>query len=472
MRILIAVVVCLLASSLSASDLIDTVQSLRQKVWESEYIPESTIPVVPLTDYDEFEVVELFRAETIEELEVSLTDGYPYPWLEETLKDESIPWEDRYWLDRRVRAAISQNLHVFYDTEGNPIHIDADGIFPGEFYWREHMVVDPAGWNVPEGAERPEGFERNDIGYLMNQYGRRVGQYALALPTMSISRDGSIAADAGLVSLSQNPEVTYPIETFEFIMFPDGSIMEEFGQNPDREYDAVVSPDGSVAVFFCIRASQESISEGQAKTYVLDSDGNVIRSFTLPIHLADWSLPAISEDGRYAGHYTGGPSGCLIDLYNGTAKIASERTEYRRNCDEFSFSPDGEYLCIGGAITGQIKEIDTGDITLMDDETPSDATSEFPFTSVNCSYGAFCVTRTTYHRYESENLNQLAVYLKGARINTIDISSSWKITTEVSPNGCFLIANPINAAYSNPSHYGGSSDIYNLPFIVMQIEGR
>lgn len=460
----------LLSVSAGAFDLIETAQTLRERAWMSEYIPESTEPTVPLTEYEDFEVVELFRAETIDELEASLADGYPYPWLEETLRDESIPWEDRYWLDRRVRAAISQNLHVFYDTGNNPVHVDADAVFPGEYYWREHMIVDPAGWNVPDGMERPEGFERNDIGYLLNQYGRRVGQYALALPTMSISREGNIAADAGLVSL--NPEETFPIETFEFIMFPDGSIKEEFGQNPDREYDAVVSPDGSVAVFFCIRVSQESISEGQADTYVLDSNGNVMRSFTLPIHLEDWSLPAISEDGRYACHYTGGPSGSLIDLENGTAEIASERTEYRRNCDEFSFSPDGEYLCMGGSITGQIREIDTGDITLMDDETPSDATSEFPYTVVNCSNDAICVARTTFHRYETENLNQLAVYYKDLRIDTIDITSSWKITTEVSPNGYFLIANPINAAYSNPSHYGGSSEIYNLPFIVMQIEGE
>ncbi|MCD4701276.1 MAG: hypothetical protein K8S24_05395, partial [Candidatus Aegiribacteria sp.] len=383
--------------------------------------------------------------------------------------DESIPWEDRYWLDRRVRSAISQNLHTFFDTEGNPVHVDADGIFPGEFYWREHMIVDPAGWNVPEGADRPLYFEEWDIGHLYNPYGYRVGEYALALPTMSISRDGNIAADAGLVSLI--PEETFPVETFEFIMFPDGSYRDDIVTNPDREYDAVVAPDGSVAVFFCIRASQESISDGQADTYVLDSDGNVIRSFTLPIRLKDSWLPTISENGRYACHYTGGATACLIDCYNGTAEFASERTDYSRNCAEYSFSPDGEYLCMGGSITGQIREIDTGDITLMDDETPSDATSEFPFTSVNCSNGAFCVTRTTFHRYESDNLNQLAIYLKDIRINTIDITSSWKVTTEISPNGYFLIANPIDAAHGNPSHFSGS-DLYNLPLIVMQIESR
>ncbi|MBD3278873.1 MAG: hypothetical protein GF388_11290, partial [Candidatus Aegiribacteria sp.] len=141
MNTMILAALLLLSISAGAFDLIETAQDLRERAWMSEYIPESTEPTVPLTDYDEFEVVELFRAETIDELEASLTDGYPYPWLEETLRDESIPWEDRYWLDRRTRAAISQNLHVFYDTDNNPIYVDADAVFPGEYYWREHMIV-------------------------------------------------------------------------------------------------------------------------------------------------------------------------------------------------------------------------------------------------------------------------------------------------------------------------------------------
>ncbi|MBD3277164.1 MAG: hypothetical protein GF388_02595, partial [Candidatus Aegiribacteria sp.] len=59
------------------------------------------------------EVVELLRVETADELEYQLTDGYPMPWLEEILNDESIPEEDRYWLDCRMRAAIAQDLHLF-----------------------------------------------------------------------------------------------------------------------------------------------------------------------------------------------------------------------------------------------------------------------------------------------------------------------------------------------------------------------
>jgi len=76
------------------------------------------IPFVIMTVEEQtasnIEVVEVFRAETPEELEVSLTDGYPMPWLEEILNNESIPEEDRYWLDCRVRAVIAQDLHLFF----------------------------------------------------------------------------------------------------------------------------------------------------------------------------------------------------------------------------------------------------------------------------------------------------------------------------------------------------------------------
>lgn len=80
------------------------------------------------------EVIEIFRAETTEELEASITNGYPMPWLEEILNDESIHEEDRYWLDCRVRAIIAIDLHTFFDIEGNPITFEADWIMPGEHY--------------------------------------------------------------------------------------------------------------------------------------------------------------------------------------------------------------------------------------------------------------------------------------------------------------------------------------------------
>ena len=467
MRTIIAGAICLLASSLSAFDLIDTVQSLRQKAWESEYIPESTIPVVPLTDYDEFEVTELFRAVTIEELEASLTDGYPYPWLEETLRDESIPWEDRYWLDRRMRAAISQNLHVFYDTENNPVHIDADAIFPGEHYWREYMIADLVGLNIPEGAERPAGFEMIDIGYLYNPYGYMEGEYAFSLPTISISRDASIGVDAGLVSLDEEMS---NVESYEFIMFPDGSYLQDFGLNPDNTYDAVVSPDGSAAVFCCLSATLQEVADESAETYVFDQNGDLISSFRLPIRLSHSWTPAISEDGHYICHFANAVDACLIDCFNGTAKIVSERTDYYRNCCEYSFSPGGKYLCLGGSITGQMYAIETDETVLYPETTPDDQNSEHPFTIVSSSMDGTCVALTT-RRGERPNLYcELTVIIDNNVVHTSHIPEGASVT-DVSPNGYYLLVNPKNAAYGYPRSYG-SPDVYNLPVFVMQIEGR
>ncbi|MFO8184256.1 MAG: hypothetical protein R6U39_08790, partial [Candidatus Aegiribacteria sp.] len=96
-------------------------------------------------DNSNVEVIELLRIESPEELEAELTDGYPMPWLEEILNDESIPEEDRYWLDCRIRAHIARHLHRFYDRNGNPVEIEAEWISPGEHYWQEHMMVNPVG---------------------------------------------------------------------------------------------------------------------------------------------------------------------------------------------------------------------------------------------------------------------------------------------------------------------------------------
>ena len=52
----------------------------------------------------EIEVAELFPGRTLEELEAALVDGYPMPWLAEVLADSTIPEDDRYWLDCRMRA--------------------------------------------------------------------------------------------------------------------------------------------------------------------------------------------------------------------------------------------------------------------------------------------------------------------------------------------------------------------------------
>jgi len=150
-----------------------------------------------ITAPSSIEVNEVFRAETVEELEASLTDGYPMPWLAEILNDESIPEEDRYWLDCRVRAAIARDLHMFYDRDGNPVHIDADYMHPGEDYWREHLIVNPPGvefmYDSPnQSSDLPYMETTSQPGYILNLYGEKVGDIAITRDRVWLARDASV----------------------------------------------------------------------------------------------------------------------------------------------------------------------------------------------------------------------------------------------------------------------------------------
>ena len=176
MRIALTAVLLVTALHAAASGLSDITRSMRERAWEAEYIPESGDSIPPLTEHDEYEVVELFRAETPEELEAALADGYPPPWLAEILQDETIPEEDRYWLDCRVRAVIAQDLHLFFDREGNPVHYDADWIAPGEEYWRECFLVNPPG-DVPRVEDGPSPTSNVDMdpGLVVDRFGDEIG---------------------------------------------------------------------------------------------------------------------------------------------------------------------------------------------------------------------------------------------------------------------------------------------------------
>jgi uncharacterized membrane protein YjgN (DUF898 family) len=78
MKYLLTMLMVIVAAQVTASGVYDIIESLAERAEEASVSSE-------------VEVVELFHAETTEELEASLTDGYPMPWLEEILNDESIP---------------------------------------------------------------------------------------------------------------------------------------------------------------------------------------------------------------------------------------------------------------------------------------------------------------------------------------------------------------------------------------------
>ena len=475
MRIIIAGVICLLASSLSASDLFDVVQSLREQAWESEYIPESTVPVVPLTDYDEFEVIELFRAETIEELEASLTDGYPFAWLEETLKDESIPWEDRYWLDCRMRAAISQNLHVFYDTENNPVYVDADAIFPGEYYWQELMIVDPGGHSIPmildlEGRRISDNEGRPvlprvnsvDIGLLYNPFGRKVGDLALAFNGMSLSRDASI----GVYVTGQTGE--FPSNSYQYyacLLYPDGSF-REIPFDRMGEYSGTVSGDGNILVFFKTGTSLD----GESYVEIMDRDGNFLNRLPVIFDFANVSKPSISFDGRYASCWyreeSSGGHSAVIDVTNSNIELVTEHTGTDVNSVYCSFSPDGNYACIGGFSKGRIIDLTNGMEYIYPETAYRDGSSDG--TRVSCSNSRIVTALSTLRsKRDAESSLEFRVYVGDSEIFSVTLDSEYfcgRLSPEVSPNGHFLYIN------ASPDFYGVS--LSNTSSIIYQVSER
>ena len=167
------------------------------------------------------EVVEIFRVETSEELEASLTDGYPMPWLEEILSDESIPEEDRYWLDCRVRAVIAQDLHLFFNEDSDPVCYEADRILPGEDYWRECFIVNLPG--VDEQVNNPPAGNWAGIGLLVDRYGNEIGEIAISNSSSRLARDGSVGVT---ISGIQSSAAGMPGLLNLCFFYPDGSFRE------------------------------------------------------------------------------------------------------------------------------------------------------------------------------------------------------------------------------------------------------
>ena len=459
MRIIMTGMICLLASSLSAFDLIDTVQSLREKAWESEYIPESTVETIPLTEYDEFEVVELLKVMTSEELEAVLSEGYPMPWLDEILKDESIPWEDRYWLDCRIRAAIAQDLHIFFNREGNPIHLDASYIGPGEDYWRENMMVNPLGETDVPDEERPtRAF--GEPGYILNLYGEKVGEIAEVNPTAGLSRDASIAA---VVSGGRSFE--YSHEPFACFMYPDGSFREESFEI-SGDYETIVSNDGEVVVFQCVAPDGRYDVYTHEPTgiigdiYLYDPDGTLIQSVSPPVIFSADERLKISSDNRYICDHLSTGGLFLIDCGDDYSTRLIEGTgESGRATSEFNFSPDGNYLCIGGLTTGFIVSLTTFDTVWQSSETYMGTND---LIRINCSNSANCIATSTRRIEHSDCLFELNVYIDNEHIHTELTEGRFNEETVVSPNGQFLLSRSDDPKISNTS----------LPTVIRQIRGE
>jgi hypothetical protein len=464
--ILQIVMILVVAASVNAGGIMDAARLITEQLWEHRYIPDSELPTVPLSEYDDFEVVELFRAETIEDLDAAIKEGYPMPWLEETLKDESIPWEDRYWLDRRVRAAIAQNTHTFFDVSGIPVHVEADGIFPGEMYWRENMIVDPEGWFAPEGIPRPTAVESWDIGLILNPYGRKIGEIAAAIPlAVFTSRDAS----TGVLVTGGNCVYDPERQPYACFLKPDGSFIE-IPLSHIGEYGAALSANGEIAAFALnLTHDREAVTYGgdnyTKDIEIYDGEGNLLRYIDTPINLDFNNSCAIviTQDGSYLCHQAEQGT-CLADCFNGEAKILPN-PEWNWNTFMHSFSPDGQFLALSGGTIERIYKIEE-DVTTM---LQTGFSRENSYSSnMSCSSNGLFVSII-----RNGTDGPVITLLSGEKeISNTYLSSGGHIA-EFSPNGYLMIANPVDAAHGAPSPYCGSSEgTYNLPFISMRIRGR
>ena len=299
------------------------------------------------------EVVEIFRAETTEELEAALTDGYPMPWLEEILSDENIPEEDRYWLDCRVRAVIAQDLHLFFDEEGNPVYIEAGYILPGEDYWRECFIINLPG-NEPV-ADPPVGHWAGK-GLLVDRYGNEIGEIAISNSDSKLSRDGSVGVtQSGIQDSNFGPGLMNLC-----FFYPDGS----FREFPIHHYTIheTVSQSGELVVASCIDRSRSE--EKVHKLYVFDGDANLLYERNLELPPPSGSIsPAISPDDRYIAVQTRDPQGWSYPVILFDAETDEELHRWDVTIgNHLNFSPDSRYLCIAGGYAGFVVDCRIGNI--------------------------------------------------------------------------------------------------------------
>ncbi len=377
------------------------------------------------------------------------------PWLEEILNDESIPEEDRYWLDCRMRSAIAQDLHLFYNEEGSPLYVEADFITPGEDYWREHMMVNPLGSTDVRDEYRPTGAF-GDPGYIMDLYGNRVGDLAEVDRFVSLSRDASIAA-----VVSGGRTLDHPGESIACLMYPDGSFKEvPFDRNGD--YEAMVSSNGEVVAFQCVTPDgmfdirTHERTDVMGDVYVFDPDGNLIHRVSPPVIFSSGERGKISSTGRFICDKLSTGELFLFDCENDYATRLLSMSEGGRGRTSFNYNPDGDYLCTGGFSTGLVIELDTFETVWV---------SSNKFVGINdnvrihCSSNAECIASTTRHGDRPDYYYELEVYLDNKLVYSDTAEGRYHEETVVSPNGYFLLTRKDDFRISNTS----------LPTVIRQI---
>ncbi|NOQ22440.1 MAG: hypothetical protein GQ565_07305 [Candidatus Aegiribacteria sp.] len=406
----------------------------------------------------DLEIVEVFRAETPEELEAALTDGYPMPWLEEILSDESIPEEDRYWLDCRVRAAIARDLSLFFDRDGNPVHIECDYMHPGEDYWREHFIVNLPGESYRfDSPDMPTGIT-DQPGYIVNLFGERVGDIALSRSRIWLARDASVGI--GICDYSWDGRRA----NSACFLYPDGSFIE-------KEIDPIfvqfaLSEDGSIAVYYS--ASAHDYDSPERMLYAFDSNGELIFHRLMPTGpMSGSATPAISPDNTIIAAPIAGSMVWLLDAGTGEklfqwGGLSSEGPERYAIGHHLTFSQNSRYLCASGG-DAVILDCENGEVVMRVSRSMGHFEDNPPYTDETLTLARTdntasllgCVRRIRLHdgtpfikiSFESEVYN-----ISGALDLLLDDSYPYP-----SPNGIFLLLDNYDSHYFDGPYSGDTA---------------
>jgi hypothetical protein len=384
-------------------------------------------------------VEEIFSVETAQELETALTDGYPMPWLAEILDDESIPEEDRYWLDCRVRALIAQEFHRFYNENGNPVEVEADQIRYGEAYWQEHFIIDPPG-TLPVGERNPETNLWSESGFVYNRFGDQTGRLALLEPLMNLSRDGSIAV---LVhgSLTQEPEFG---AGYLYFLYNDGS----YKMYPDRLflYGHTLSSDGDYIV-----VRQQLVEDGDP-VMLFNREGELIWTRYTTGSLSAGFNPEISSQSNY----------CLI------ASVDRETNSLTRYCQVISIPEGNEILVSTSETSSRLSCSPDGELFFCGQDYKSISNRATVWTiheyqpSVILLKGQYCSNdgRLFASTFSIQHSTETYFEISSSDGKLLfEESINYQDVIRLSPNGSF--------AMTSPPEYG----LIQIPFRVWQIGG-
>jgi hypothetical protein len=395
-------------------------------------------------------VEEVFSVETTQELEAALTDGYPMPWLAEILEDETIPEEDRYWLDCRVRAAIAMDLHLFYDREGNSVAYDAEWIMPGENYWRETFVLSPFGNEIISHPVEFGGNLRGEISQLINHFGNKIGETALTARGFRSSRDGSIWASS-LCRVDGHYRLVLLYSTGNYFVSP---IEMGYGR-------CAVSQSGEY-VLLAARGRKDTWGAEYLphRIILMNKNGNILWENELEMTPIGNPGPVISPDDRYCSVVTQASSAedrltLLLQVFDIQTGVEVWRLEDPMGTT-VTFSPDGQFLCLSGKEAFVINA-STGNIIWSDHLINRSLFPVADLMHLMCSEDASVFVGMAW---PSERLGPESVMLtlfdkSGKIISTDNIYGD----IAVSPNGYFAIT----------ENYSPGSDRTVCPLIIRKI---